>query len=87
MEHLFLVGSNILLLMFVQQLVAILEFSQEKMSKCPYTLLSCAKCNLKSDRIISVHFQGSPFSITVIQVYDLTTSAEEAEVEWFYEDL
>ena len=53
----------------------------------PCTLTSCAKCNLKNDRMISVHFQGNPFNITVIQVYDLTTSAEEAEVEWFYEDL
>ena len=42
-------------------------------------------CNLKSDRIISVHFQGKPFR--VIQVYALTSNAEEAEVEWFYEDL
>ena len=37
--------------------------------------------------MISVHFQGKPFNITVIQVYDPTTNAEEAEVEWFYEDL
>ena len=37
--------------------------------------------------MISVHFQGKPFSITVIQVYGPTTNAEEAEVEWFYEDL
>ena len=37
--------------------------------------------------MISVHFQGKPFSITVIQVYALTNHAEEAEVEWFYEDL
>ena len=44
-------------------------------------------CNLKNDRIISVHFQGKPFNITVIQVYDATSNAEEAEVEWFYEDL
>ena len=44
-------------------------------------------CNLKNDRMISVRFQGKPFNITVIQVYDLTTSAEEAEVEWFYENL
>ena len=40
-------------------------------------------CNLKNDRMISVHFQGKPFSITVIQVYALTSNAEEAEVEWF----
>ena len=44
-------------------------------------------CNLKNDRMILVHFQGKPFNITVIQVYALTTNAEEAEVEWFYEDL
>ena len=44
-------------------------------------------CNLKNNRMISVHFQGKPFSIIVIQVYVLTSNAEEAEVEWFYEDL
>ena len=37
--------------------------------------------------MISVHFQGKPFGIRVIQVYTPTTNAEEAEVEWFYEDL
>ena len=44
-------------------------------------------CNLKNDRTISVCFQGKPFNITVIQVYAPTSNAEEAEVEWFYEDL
>ena len=44
-------------------------------------------CNLKNERIISVHFQGKPFSIMVIQVYAPTSNAEEAEVEQFYEDL
>ena len=44
-------------------------------------------CNLKNDRMISVHFQGKPLNITVIQVYALTNEAEEVEVEWFYEDL
>ena len=44
-------------------------------------------CNLKNDRMISVRFQGKPFNITVIQVYALTSNAEEAEVELFYEDL
>ena len=39
-------------------------------------------CNLKNDRMISVHFQGKPFNITVIQVYAPTTDAEEAEVNW-----
>ena len=43
-------------------------------------------CNLKNDRMISVHFQSKPFNITVIQVYAPTRNAEEAEVEWFYED-
>ena len=45
------------------------------------------RCNLKNDKMISVPFQGKPFSITVIQVYALTSNAEEAEVERFYEDL
>ena len=44
-------------------------------------------CNLKKDRMISVHFQGKPFNIPVIQVYAPTCNAEEAEIEWFYEDL
>ena len=43
--------------------------------------------NLKKDRMISVHFQGKPFNITVIQVYAPTTNSEEAEVERFYDDL
>ena len=44
-------------------------------------------CNLKNDRMISVHFQGKPFNITVVQVYAPTSYAEEAEAEQFYEDL
>ena len=44
-------------------------------------------CNLKNDRMISACFQGKPFNIRVIQVYDPTSNTEEAEVEWFYEDL
>ena len=44
-------------------------------------------CILKNDRMISVHFQGKPLNITVIQVYAPTSNAEEAEVEQFYEDL
>ena len=44
-------------------------------------------CNLKHDRMISVHLQGKPFNITVIQVSAPTSNAEEAEVERFYEDL
>ena len=44
-------------------------------------------CRLKNDRIISVCFQGKPFSVTVIQVYIPTSNAEEVEIERFYEDL
>ena len=44
-------------------------------------------CNLKNDRINSVCFQGKPFNITVIQAYMPTSNTEEAELEWFYEDL
>ena len=44
-------------------------------------------CSLKNDRMISVRLQGKPFNITVIQVYAPNSNAEEAEVEWFYEDL
>ena len=44
-------------------------------------------CNLKNDRMISVPLQAKPLNITVIQVYAPTSNAEEAEVEWFYEDL
>ena len=44
-------------------------------------------CNLKNKRMISVHFQGKPFNIIVIQVYAPTSNAEEAEVKSFYEDL
>ena len=40
-------------------------------------------CTLKNDRMFSVHFQGKPFNITVIQVYHLTSNDEETEVEWF----
>ena len=45
------------------------------------------RCNLSNDRKISVNFQGKLFNIMVIQVYAPTSNAEEAEVEWFYEDL
>ena len=44
-------------------------------------------CNLKKDRMTFVHFQDKPFNITVIQVYAPTSNAEEAKVEWLYEDL
>ena len=41
----------------------------------------------QNDRMISVHFQGETFNIAVIQVYAPASNAEEAEIEWFYEDL
>ena len=44
-------------------------------------------CSFKNDRMISVHLQGKPFNILVIQAYAPNSNAEEAEVEWFYEDL
>ena len=44
-------------------------------------------CSFKNSRMISVHFQGKPFNVTVIQVYAATSNAEEAEVEQLYEDL
>ena len=44
-------------------------------------------CNLKNDRMIFVRFQGKPFNIMVIQAYAPTSNSEEAEVEWFYEEL
>ena len=44
-------------------------------------------CNLKNYKMISVHLQGKPFNITVIQVDASTNNTEETEVEWFYEEL
>ena len=44
-------------------------------------------CSLKNDRMISVHFQGKPFSITIIQVCAPTSNAKEADFDWFYDDL
>ena len=44
-------------------------------------------CNFKNDRMVSVHFQGKPFNITVIQIYAPTTNAKAAEVDRVYEDL
>ena len=45
------------------------------------------RCNLKNDKLISVHFQDKPFNVTLIQVYAPTSNAEEAEVERYYKDL
>ena len=44
------------------------------------------ECNLRNNRMISVHFQGKPFNIMVIQVYAPTSNSEEVKVEWFYKD-
>ena len=44
-------------------------------------------CNLKNNRMISVHLQGKPFNITVVQVYAPTSNAEEVEIEQIYEDI
>ena len=67
---------------------------QESLRRCGVAIMinkrvqnAVLGCNLKNDRMISVHFQGKPFTITVIQVYAPTSNSEEAEVEWFYEDL
>ena len=57
------------------------------MTFCPGLANAVLGCNLKNDRMISVHFQGKLFNIIVIQVYAPTSKAEEAEVERFYEDL
>ena len=53
-------------------------------NKSPKCVLGC---NLKNDRMISVHFQSKPFNITVTQAYALTSNAEEAELEQFYEEI
>ena len=44
-------------------------------------------CSIKTNRMISVRFKGKPFNIAVIQAYAPTSNTEEAEGEWFYEDL
>ena len=45
------------------------------------------ECDLKDDRMVSVHFQGKPFNVTILQVYAPTSVAEEDEIEQFYDDL
>ena len=69
-------------------------FKQESLRRNEVTLIvnkrdwnSVPGYSFKNDRMISVHFQGKPFNITIIQVYALTSNAEEAEVEQFCEDL
>ena len=60
---------------------------QESLRSNGVAITVTKRCSLKNNRMISVHFQEKPFNITVIQVYALNNNAEEAEVEWFYEDL
>ena len=59
----------------------------EEPSYSTRVLNAIIECSLKNDRMISVCFQGKPFNVTAIQVYALTSKAEEAEFERFYEDL
>ena len=53
-------------------------------NRVQHTVLAC---NIKNNTMMSVHFQGKLFNIPVIQVFPPTSNTEEAEVEWFYEDL
>ena len=73
----------------VKQEMARLNINILGINELKWTRMSTKEsgCNLKNDRMISVHLQGKPFNIIVIQVYVPTTNAEEAEVEWLYEDL
>ena len=73
-------------MLVLKGLVGLHRTVQLQLLQC-YYLRHRLGCNLKNDRMISVHFHGKPFNITVIQVYAPTTNAEEAEVEQFYEDL
>ena len=59
----------------------------EEMERPSWSTNAVHGCNLKNNRMISVHFQGKPLNITVIQVCAPTSNTEEAEVEWLYEDL
>ena len=63
------------------------ESEMQYLGRCPF-LSTCTKGHeCGAGQMISVRFQGKPFSITVIQVYAPTTNAQEAEVDWFYDDL
>ena len=74
-------GRNIINLRYADDTTLMAESEEQKSPKYSTWM------NLKNDRMISVRFQGKPFNITVIQVYALTSNAEEAEVELFYEDM
>ena len=85
----FLSRSKRLLISWLQSPSAvILRPNKIKFDNCFHCFQNAVLgCNLKNDRMISVHFQGKPLNITVIQVYAPTSNIQEAEVEWFYEDL
>ena len=61
----------------------------QKQWSSPHSRQESPKCStwMQSQKWQNVRFQGKPFNITVIQVYDPTRNAEKAEVEWFYDDL
>ena len=73
--------------LFVTQWNAACKSSLSSTSSWSFLISEVLGCNLKNNRLISVRFQGKPFSITVIQVYVPTTDAEVAEVGQFFEDL
>ena len=90
------IGKNILfiedsILHSFRYLLGVLDYRQESLRRNAVSNKRVQNavlgCNLKNDRIISVHFQGKPFNITVIQIYTPTSNTEEDEVERFYEDL
>ena len=76
-----MVNTKIRLIIFFAAKDGEALYSQQKNLKCSSWMQS------QNDGMISVRLQSKPFNITVIQVYVLTSNAEEAEVEWFYEDL
>ena len=79
----FLIGLFVFLVLSCMRCLHMLEINPLSKRVCSAVL----DCNIKNDRMISIHFQGKPFNIIVIQVYAPTTNTEEVEVEWFYEDL
>ena len=73
--------------LFMTQWNAACKSSLSSTSSWSFLISEVLGCNLKNNRLISVRFQGKPFSITVIQVYVPTTDAKVAEVGQFFEDL
>ena len=80
-----LIQKDTCIQMFIAALFTIVKtWSTKESTRVQNAVLGC---NFKNYRMISVHFQGKPFNITVIQVYAPTSNAEETEVERFHEDL